>query len=689
MIDTPAPAPPVNPDAQGAMGQNAPPPVAPAPPLPVATADQAANAPAPQIASASIQPTQPAPPPGHFYHSLAHAFMSSALGVAKAVGDAVAPPAQPIGYTEDENGVMTKNPPRQLSGLERVGHLAGGALKTLGEFAAYGPFAPAVMMQEHNQKDLQMREQAHAEFNDKQKAMLNKNDIAHVVLGNFEIAKNLATSDLASNQHVADIGQDNVDSAVAGGNKTVGKLNMSDQEVAQYWRDNPDQRLLYTPFLTQATLATNEDGSAQIDPKTGIQKINRAWTLADMKSPIKLSDSMVKHAQQMGMPGAERLTEGQEMSPQQFHATVYSANEAYNAANRDSKNNEVIENSDGTRDMVNKVTKEVTPLIDPTTKQPLKGNVPTDQTTIFNPQTQKNEKWLINKNTGQHIMFEGEDKSDAASMTNTVGDYHQQGEAFLATVPPALQDVVKKVANYDLAPADLGRSNSRLQIIAAAAHYNPNLDEKLYKERFNYMSEYQSAKTGDGLSRASANTAIGHLGQLAQAGAALDANNLQAINNIAVKWGVATGNSAASVYDSIAFKAASEAAKAVKGGVPDEFEMGKLYEQLSSKLSAEQRRDVINAQFRLIQTPMDNMTKRFSENMGQSPESMGRPVLNNTSQAIMNKYLGTPTAPVTTQQVAPTASSPSQFQVTDPKGTVHTFKDQASVDGFKKLAGIK
>jgi hypothetical protein len=288
--------------------------------------------------------------------------------------------------------------------------------------------------------------------------------------------------------------------------------------------------------------------------------------------------------------------------------------------------------------MVNKVTKEVTPLIDPETKQPLTGAIKTETHTVFNPATQKNEDFVVNSRNGQKIAFIGENKSDMSSMTNAVGDFSKTGEAYLQTVPLQLRGVVKSLANYNMKPADLGRSQQRLQLMQAANQYNPGFDGKEYQLRYNYLNDYQDPKSGDGKQRGSGNTAIGHLDQLSIAGEALNSSDLQRLNSLAVQYGLETGSSPAAVYDSIAYKAAAEAATAAQGGVPNQSETDKLYSQLSSKMSAGQRAATIKAQFGLIVTPMNNMRTRFTENMGQTPESFGRPVINAENEKILQKY---------------------------------------------------
>ena len=384
-------------------------------------------------------------------------------------------------YKDPNTGQLTTQR-QDMHPREQLAKIAHSALRGLADVASMGPAGIAVAADQPREKDNRMRQQAQTEFEDTQKATFNKVNNMHIALGNLETMKNLATSDLASNQRSADIGNNMMEAAVEGGNQVHGKTNMTQQELSQDWKDNPEDRLKYTPFITQAALATNDDGTPQVDPKTGVQKINLGFSMVDMKSPVKMTDTMINHLSAMGVPGADKLTAGDQVNPFQFQALYYNGLKAYNEANRDSKNNEIVESSDEkgnlTKNMVNKVTKEVTPLIDPETKQPLTGAIKTETHTVFNPATQKNEDFVVNSRNGQKIAFIGENKSDMSSMTNAVGDFSKTGEAYLQTVPLQLRGVVKSLANYNMKPADLGRSQQRLQLMQAANQYNPGFDGK-------------------------------------------------------------------------------------------------------------------------------------------------------------------------------------------------------------------
>lgn len=633
----PVPTPAAGPMPAGQVPPNGPVPNMAAPDInsPMPGQGMPGSTPQPQAQSTQVgNGAQPAPPPGSMFSHLSHAFMGAVLGT-------LAGKEQTTGYTTDETGKLSPVT-KQLTPRDQIARIAKGALSGLAAAGQYGIAAPAVQQAKARIHTQQQKEEAIGQFETEQKAKFNQLNNTHIMLQTLAARKDLANADLQSNQSMAGLGNDIMQAAVSGGNQIVGKANMDSSEAAQFRKDNPDY-LKYTPLITRATLETDPEGNPVVDPKTGVQKVQRSYTFVDLQRPINLTQSMIDHLKTINYPGAERLTPDTAVDPLQFQSLYWNGLKAYNEANSDAKNKELTESTDKegnpVKFLVNKVTGVVTPLTDPDTKQPLGGAIKTETHTIFNPATQKNEDYIVNTRTGKKIALVGENRSDMNSVANAVGDFSKTGEAYLATVPPSMRMTIKSLAHYDMQPADLGRSGNRLQILEAAGQYNGSpLNEQLYKLRFNYMNDYQDPKTGDGKQRASANTAIGHLDQLSQAGDALDTGDIRALNAIALRLGLETGSSAPAIYDAIAYKAAAEAATAAQGGIPNQAETDKLYDQFNSKAAPQQRNGVIKAQYGLIVTPMQNMRTRFTENMGQTPESLGRPVLNANNEAILQKY---------------------------------------------------
>jgi hypothetical protein len=153
--------------------------------------------------------------------------------------------------------------------------------------------------------------------------------------------------------------------------------------------------------------------------------------------------------------------------------------------------------------------------------------------------------------------------------------------------------------------------------------------EAKYQERYNYLQEYGGSSKGDGATRSRINTAVGHLDLLNQAGQALAQNDIPKINQIANTIGVQVGQSPQLVYDAIAEKAGGEIAGAVKGGGASATDpaLEKATANLSSKMSPQQRQDVLSAQAAILQTMVGTIAGKFNETMGSTPDEFGQPVL--------------------------------------------------------------
>src|SRR5579864_52880 len=251
--------------------------------------------------------------------------------------------------------------------------------------------------------------------------------------------------------------------------------------------------------------------------------------------------------------------------------------------------------------------------------------------------TNKTLKSAVEKAQAEHdqaqkdAVDEAAAKAAAAVPVSPITDATKSltGEEFVKSLPLGMQDIVRGIGKYQLDSKDLPRGKEKLPIMEAALHAYPSFDEKKYNERYQYLKEYGTSTTGDGATRGRLNTAVGHLDLLNEAGNALAQNNLPAINDLANKLGVATGQSPAVVYDAIAEKTAGEIAGAVKGGAGSATDpaLAKAGEHLDHNMSPQQRLGIVQAQAQILRTMVGTMNGKFQSTMGQSPEDFGQPVL--------------------------------------------------------------
>lgn len=221
------------------------------------------------------------------------------------------------------------------------------------------------------------------------------------------------------------------------------------------------------------------------------------------------------------------------------------------------------------------------------------------------------------------------------------GDRTKTGDAYVDTLPPMNQDIVRGLLRYQMKPTDLGRSKDRKIIIAEAIHADPSWSEAQYEERYNFLKEYGDTQKGAGATRDRINTAVGHLDMLSHASDALAGRDLKALNSIAQAIGVQTGNSPRVVYDAIANKAAAEAAAAMKGGgaAPTDTDIENARKSFDATLAPQIRKANIQAQYGLLKTQVDTLAGHFQQVMKQTPDEFGQPVLYPQNQEILNRWM--------------------------------------------------
>lgn len=188
--------------------------------------------------------------------------------------------------------------------------------------------------------------------------------------------------------------------------------------------------------------------------------------------------------------------------------------------------------------------------------------------------------------------------------------------------------------------ARTGQKDRRTAVNQIRQLIDPNFEEAQYKPRQNFLKEYESTTRGAGASKDRANTAVGHLNMLAQASTALARNDVRLLNSIANAFGVATGASPKIVYDTIAEKAAGEAAGAVKGGNASatDAEIKAVVKTFDSSNGPRQQLDGIKAQLGLLRTQFSTIANHFQQEMGETPSEFGAPVAYPSNQEVIAKW---------------------------------------------------
>lgn len=176
------------------------------------------------------------------------------------------------------------------------------------------------------------------------------------------------------------------------------------------------------------------------------------------------------------------------------------------------------------------------------------------------------------------------------------------------------------------------------------------------------------------------NTAMGHVGVLGDAIDALNNGNVPVLNSIANKFGVAVGQTPVTTFNTIVHRVGPELSKAYLGAGGSAGERGADEADFDPSKGVNQLKTNVGITAQLLRSKIGSLENQWDQNKAPSMPSFQEKFISPEATKQLNKY---------SPQGGGSGSAQSGITVTDPKGTVHTFKDQASADKFKKLANIQ
>jgi hypothetical protein len=155
------------------------------------------------------------------------------------------------------------------------------------------------------------------------------------------------------------------------------------------------------------------------------------------------------------------------------------------------------------------------------------------------------------------------------------------------------------------------------------------------------------------------NTSIAHLDTFSKLANDLGNSNLQVFNKAAQAWAQQTGNPAPTNFAAAKNAMSGEVASALKASGATDQEIEKVGATFDRAQSPAQLQGAIGTYRNLLQSKVHNLEGQYDQGMQGKPNFTG------------------------SQQPS------SGLTVTAPNGKTYSFKDQASVDAFKKNAGIQ
>jgi hypothetical protein len=193
-----------------------------------------------------------------------------------------------------------------------------------------------------------------------------------------------------------------------------------------------------------------------------------------------------------------------------------------------------------------------------------------------------------------------------------------QQQAYISSLPPGLQPLVKGVVTYTMDPNKVVslKGNARTQLIAAAKAADPSFDMAQYPARAAMVKSLASGPLQQTLT--SVNTTIQHLGELDNQVESLGNTNFTPWNSVKNAYESATGNPAQTTFAQTAQAAADEMAKFFKGaGASDVQSIRDWQSTLSSASSPAQLHAAIqNAVGNLMQAKLNTIQEQYQKVMG-------------------------------------------------------------------------
>jgi len=202
------------------------------------------------------------------------------------------------------------------------------------------------------------------------------------------------------------------------------------------------------------------------------------------------------------------------------------------------------------------------------------------------------------------------DQSAAPSTENLTG------QAYLDSLPPAQQTIVKGLAEYDINPNTLSTRNNRKELMTAAAkRFNPEYRSDLYPARASAVQSFSKGPQANTIR--SFDVAISHLNTLDGLATALNNKDMKAYNAVANTFKDQFGYTAPGNFDAAKAIVGDEIVKAVvgssAGALADREEIKK---NITNAKTPEQLKGVIQTYKTLMAGQLHGFKKQYEDTTG-------------------------------------------------------------------------
>lgn len=220
---------------------------------------------------------------------------------------------------------------------------------------------------------------------------------------------------------------------------------------------------------------------------------------------------------------------------------------------------------------------------------------------------------------------------DEPSVSSFLKDKTPAQQAAFKSLPDVQKSDVMQLLNGDVLLSDLMTSRgvqgsaAKQQLLLQARAIDPNFSENVNKQRYAFQNEWNNANGKAYTIRNAINTGMGHLARLKELTDQLQNNGDFKKANSLQQWFQQNANGSdaetiAQFKDTVSLLA-SEIAKAYKGGVPDQAEVDRQFESLSSIAPRNVLTAIINNKVNLMSSLLNATAEEYKSTMGKYPNS--------------------------------------------------------------------
>lgn len=187
---------------------------------------------------------------------------------------------------------------------------------------------------------------------------------------------------------------------------------------------------------------------------------------------------------------------------------------------------------------------------------------------------------------------------------------------YLASLEPDEQQLIRKVANYEVNPQSLSiKGGHRERILTAAANYDPSYDQKNYNAYSAGLKAFGASKEGAAVR--SFNVGIEHLDQLSELGAALKNGDIPKINALSNWVKTNLGQDAPTNFNGLKAIVGAEIVKAIVGMGGTGEERAQAAKTVNDASSPEQLAGIVKTYQKAMGAQLGGLQRQYEQSTGR------------------------------------------------------------------------